>query len=238
MNQRKMAPDRIRTRREDKIVTLYNIDPAFYRKIISRNSSGGCSGRLSLYYQHHRSGKVPFNWERKPGQPRDAPEDSNQIVIPPVTLPPSAPIRVLSVTRRATGRPPCTGPRAFFLKKLKKMKMIKNTPHKQPPPPLQPPQPAVQGLPPLAGSKSRSSGAKKFFKKEMKKLKQISGVHKGKSKVEHKPEDGNTTTDERDVLGFSSSETSDFTSSSTNSSTSSSSSSSSSSFTRAIKSPK
>ena len=54
-----------------------------FRKILSRNSSVGCSSRI--YYYRNAEG-VPFNWEMQPGKSKEPPKDE---VIPPISPPPA-----------------------------------------------------------------------------------------------------------------------------------------------------
>ncbi|TXG60967.1 hypothetical protein EZV62_012330 [Acer yangbiense] len=57
-----------RKRVKEKPVSVLQGDEKFLNKILSRNSSVGGSMRVSSY---GNSGQVPFEWEMKPGMPRD-----------------------------------------------------------------------------------------------------------------------------------------------------------------------
>ncbi|KAK2646277.1 hypothetical protein Ddye_021472 [Dipteronia dyeriana] len=57
-----------RKRVKEKPVSVLQGDEKFLNKILSRNSSVGRSMRVSSYGS---SGQVPFEWEMKPGMPRD-----------------------------------------------------------------------------------------------------------------------------------------------------------------------
>ncbi|XWS73238.1 hypothetical protein CRYUN_Cryun02cG0110700 [Craigia yunnanensis] len=55
----------------------------FFNRIISRNSSVGCSSRI--YYYRSSEGK-PFNWEMQPGTPK---EPQKEDILPPISPPPA-----------------------------------------------------------------------------------------------------------------------------------------------------
>ncbi|KAJ6355434.1 hypothetical protein OIU77_005929 [Salix suchowensis] len=78
-----MTSERIKTGREEKIVSLYQLDPGFYKKILSRNPSLKCSSSISVY---RNPGGVPFTWEMQPGKPR---EESKTEIARPIRLPPA-----------------------------------------------------------------------------------------------------------------------------------------------------
>ncbi|KAJ4828145.1 hypothetical protein Tsubulata_005020 [Turnera subulata] len=84
-------------------------------RLISRNSSVGCSSRI-FYYRKGAEG-VPFQWEMQPGKPKDPPREET---IPPLSPPPA----VLSL-----GLPkPCFDveePKVSIRSKLKLWKYIK-----------------------------------------------------------------------------------------------------------------
>ncbi|XP_054820360.1 uncharacterized protein LOC129319345 [Prosopis cineraria] len=52
-------------------------------KILTRNSSVGCSSRIFYYYGSGEG--VPFNWEMKPGIAKDPPKEE----LPPLSPPPA-----------------------------------------------------------------------------------------------------------------------------------------------------
>ncbi|TXG60969.1 hypothetical protein EZV62_012332 [Acer yangbiense] len=55
----------------------------FFNKVLSRNSSNGCSSRI-LYYRSAEG--VPFKWEMQPGTPKDPPTED---ILPPLSPPPA-----------------------------------------------------------------------------------------------------------------------------------------------------
>ncbi|OMO51348.1 hypothetical protein COLO4_37717 [Corchorus olitorius] len=55
----------------------------FFNKIISRNSSVGCSSRI---YYYRSSEGIPFNWEMQPGTPKQPQEED---ILPPISPPPA-----------------------------------------------------------------------------------------------------------------------------------------------------
>ena len=66
----------------EKRVSLVQGDE-FFHKVISRDSTVGCSSRI--YYYRNSEG-VPFEWEMQPGTPKEPPKDEE---IPPITPPPA-----------------------------------------------------------------------------------------------------------------------------------------------------
>ncbi|XVF70003.1 hypothetical protein PTKIN_Ptkin11bG0126700 [Pterospermum kingtungense] len=58
-------------------------DETFFNRIISRNSSIGCSSRI---YYYRSSEGVPFNWEMQPGTPK---EPHKEDILPPISPPPA-----------------------------------------------------------------------------------------------------------------------------------------------------
>ena len=66
----------------EKRVSLVQGDE-FFHKVISRDSTEGCSSRI--YYYRNSEG-VPFEWEMQPGTPKEPPKDEE---IPPITPPPA-----------------------------------------------------------------------------------------------------------------------------------------------------
>ncbi|KAK8520513.1 hypothetical protein V6N13_031042 [Hibiscus sabdariffa] len=55
----------------------------FFNRIISRNSSIGCSSRI---YYYRSSQGIPFNWEMQPGTPK---EPQKEDTLPPISPPPA-----------------------------------------------------------------------------------------------------------------------------------------------------
>ncbi|XVE98768.1 hypothetical protein REPUB_Repub03eG0137300 [Reevesia pubescens] len=55
----------------------------FFNRIISRNSSVGCSSRI---YYYRSSEGIPFNWEMQPGTPK---EPQKEDILPPISPPPA-----------------------------------------------------------------------------------------------------------------------------------------------------
>lgn len=100
-------------RDEKKISDLCELDPAFYKKIISRSSSARHARQNST---SRFPGKIPFRWELQPGKPRDA---SSIEIQTPIRFPPA----VHSLTIPKPCLPP-TGPKAFFLRNIKNVKKI------------------------------------------------------------------------------------------------------------------
>ncbi|EEF23691.1 conserved hypothetical protein [Ricinus communis] len=111
-----MAAKHVRLEREERnIYDLYQIDPAFYKKIISRSSSIHFSRQNSF---HRCPGKVPFSWEIQPGTPRDV--SSEVEILLPSMFPPG--IHSLDMSGPCN---PETGRMAYFFKHVKKVKNIK-----------------------------------------------------------------------------------------------------------------
>ncbi|KDP36392.1 hypothetical protein JCGZ_08661 [Jatropha curcas] len=76
-----MALKRIQSRRDERTTSsLHQLDPAFYKKIISRNSSARHSRQNSIYCSPIA---VPFVWEIQPGKPRNVANHSASIRFPP-----------------------------------------------------------------------------------------------------------------------------------------------------------
>ncbi|CAK7337571.1 unnamed protein product [Dovyalis caffra] len=113
LDQKKMILDHIGTRSEDRITTVYQVDPGFYKKILSRNRSLSNSSRI-----FDNPGEVPFTWEMQPGRPREAP---NIETVPPIRLPPA--VHGLNMPKPRFHH---SGPMAYISKYIKKLKMIKN----------------------------------------------------------------------------------------------------------------
>jgi hypothetical protein len=107
---------------DERIVTLYQVDPGFYKKILSRNSSLSSSKRISDYYS---PGEVPFIWEKQPGKPREAPKIEK---VRPIRLPPAA-----HGFNMPKPRFHHSSPMAYFSKCIEKLKMIKNMQLRFPP---------------------------------------------------------------------------------------------------------
>ena len=55
----------------------------FFNRIISRNSSVGCSSRI---YYYRSSEGIPFNWEMQPGTPK---KPQKEDILPPISPPPA-----------------------------------------------------------------------------------------------------------------------------------------------------
>ncbi|XP_015887184.3 uncharacterized protein LOC107421988 [Ziziphus jujuba] len=58
-------------------------DQLFLNRIISRNSTVGCSSRV---YYYRSSEGIPFEWEMQPGTPKDPPKEE---ALPPLSPPPA-----------------------------------------------------------------------------------------------------------------------------------------------------
>jgi hypothetical protein len=151
-----MTLEGIETGREERIVSLYQVDPGFYKKILSRNSSLKCSSSISIY---RNPGEVPFTWEMQPGKPREA---SKAEIARPLRPPPA----VHGLNMPKPPRFHHSGPLAYLLRHLEKVKKIKN----------------VQlGLPPAVPSWSiLHMGAKVKFLKSSEKVKKIKNTRIGK----------------------------------------------------------
>jgi len=106
------------TGREERIVSLYQVDPGFYKKILSRNSSLKCSSSISIY---RNPGEVPFTWEMQPGKPREA---SKAEIARPLRPPPA----VHGLNMPKPPRFHHSGPLAYLLRHLEKVKKIKAPP--------------------------------------------------------------------------------------------------------------
>ncbi|KAG6772158.1 hypothetical protein POTOM_023554 [Populus tomentosa] len=107
---------------DERIVTLYQVDPGFYKKILSRNSSLSSSKSISACYS---PGQVPFIWEKQPGKPREAPKIEK---VRPIRLPPAA--HGFSMQKPRFHH---SSPMACFSKCIEKLKMIKNMQLRFPP---------------------------------------------------------------------------------------------------------
>lgn len=68
---------------EKTVASVLQGDKLFFDKMISRNSTVGCSSRI--FYCRSAEG-VPFKWEMQPGTPKDPPK---QEIIPPLSPPPA-----------------------------------------------------------------------------------------------------------------------------------------------------
>lgn len=64
--------------------SVFQGDQLFSNRIISRNSSVGCSSRV---YYYRSSEGIPFEWEMQPGTPKDPPKEEADL--PPLTPPPA-----------------------------------------------------------------------------------------------------------------------------------------------------
>lgn len=98
-------------------------DELFLNRIISRNSSVGCSSRV---YYYRSSEGVPFQWEMQPGTPKDPPKEE---VLPPLSPPPA----VISLglpkpcINEEPSKPPTSRPlRLRFWRRSKKNKSKEN----------------------------------------------------------------------------------------------------------------
>ncbi|KAJ6914169.1 hypothetical protein NC651_016429 [Populus alba x Populus x berolinensis] len=107
---------------DERIVTLYQVDPGFYKKILSRNSSLSSSKSISACYS---PGEVPFIWEKQPGKPREAPQIEK---LRPIRLPPAA-----HGFNMPQPRFHHSSPMAYFSKCIEKLKMVKNMQLRFPP---------------------------------------------------------------------------------------------------------
>ncbi|KAF9662626.1 hypothetical protein SADUNF_Sadunf18G0073900 [Salix dunnii] len=67
----------------EKKTSVHQGDNFFSNRVISRNSSAGCSSRI-FYYRSAEG--VPFKWEMQPGTPRDPPGEE---IIPALSPPPA-----------------------------------------------------------------------------------------------------------------------------------------------------
>ncbi|KAB5514383.1 hypothetical protein DKX38_028289 [Salix brachista] len=151
-----MTSERIKTGREEKIVSLYQLDPGFYKKILSRNPSLKCSSSISVY---GNPGGVPFTWEMQPGKPR---EESKTEIARPIRLPPA--VHGLNMPKPRFHH---SGPLAYLSKHVEKAKKIKNMQLRLPP--------AVPSW-----SIPRMAPAKVKFLKCSEKVKKIKNVYLGK----------------------------------------------------------
>lgn len=75
-----------RDRRVTKEVSAIQDEQLFFNRIISRNSSLGCSSRI-YYYGGRSSEGIPFNWEMQPGIPKEPRKEDIQL--PPLSPPPA-----------------------------------------------------------------------------------------------------------------------------------------------------
>ncbi|KAK3221515.1 hypothetical protein Dsin_008540 [Dipteronia sinensis] len=64
-------------------VAILEGEELLFNKVISRNSSVGCSSRI-LYYRSAEG--VPFKWEMQLGTPKDPPTED---ILPPLSPPPA-----------------------------------------------------------------------------------------------------------------------------------------------------
>ncbi|CAL1358506.1 unnamed protein product [Linum trigynum] len=94
-----------KSRREKRtIISLYQLNPSFYNKIVSRRSSVGDSDQITR-------GGVPFVWEIQPGKPR----------IPPKSLPQTAPRLSSASSLSLRNLPGVSGrKRSFLANRIKK----------------------------------------------------------------------------------------------------------------------
>ena len=74
---------RVRTVTHERKTSVHQGDNFFSGRVISRNSSAGCSSRI--FYNRSAEG-VPFKWELQPGTPRDPPREE---IIPALSPPPA-----------------------------------------------------------------------------------------------------------------------------------------------------
>ncbi|KAJ6355433.1 hypothetical protein OIU77_005928 [Salix suchowensis] len=72
-----------RTVTHERKTSVHQGDNFFSGRVISRNSSAGCSSRI--FYNRSAEG-VPFQWEMQPGTPRDPPREE---IIPALSPPPA-----------------------------------------------------------------------------------------------------------------------------------------------------
>ncbi|KAJ6372383.1 hypothetical protein OIU76_026803 [Salix suchowensis] len=72
-----------RTATHERKTSVHQGDNFFSGRVISRNSSAGCSSRI--FYNRSAEG-VPFKWEMQPGTPRDPPREE---IIPALSPPPA-----------------------------------------------------------------------------------------------------------------------------------------------------
>ncbi|KAJ6435489.1 hypothetical protein OIU84_000640 [Salix udensis] len=72
-----------RTVTHERKTSVHQGDNFFSGRVISRNSSAGCSSRI--FYNRSAEG-VPFQWEMQPGTPRDPPGEE---IIPALSPPPA-----------------------------------------------------------------------------------------------------------------------------------------------------
>lgn len=101
----------------ESMVSVLSANQGFVNRILLRNSSVGKP--FHSYYQE--PGNVPFQWEVKPGKPKDTPPLADKIIPLSLRPPPAAPSQGLSRLPRDSSRS-----RRWFWKKFKKNKKAKN----------------------------------------------------------------------------------------------------------------
>ncbi|KAH7544665.1 uncharacterized protein LOC125419156 [Ziziphus jujuba] len=110
--------ERERLRSSEKIISVFQANEFFVKKILSRNSS---VGQQSSRYHCRRPGVVPFKWELRPGKPKDPPAKE---YIPVIGPPPAILSQALSRPHHhhhdVPASPPAKKTRLLFWKRSKK----------------------------------------------------------------------------------------------------------------------
>lgn len=107
----KMAKQQSKTAERSSI--LHQSSQYFVKRILSRDSSVGCSNRL---YYHHNPGEVPFKWELKPGKAKNPQQHDNKITST-IVPPPAERLRGMSMAKKASSSG--SKPKACSWKKFK-----------------------------------------------------------------------------------------------------------------------
>ena len=93
---------------------LHQSNQYFVKRILSRDSSVGCSNRL---YYHHNPGEVPFKWELKPGKAKNPQQHDNKITSS-IDPPPAERLLGFSMAKKASSLG--SKSKAYSWKKFKK----------------------------------------------------------------------------------------------------------------------
>ncbi|KAK4605072.1 hypothetical protein RGQ29_013237 [Quercus rubra] len=108
----KMAKQQPKTAERTSI--LHQSNQYFVKRILSRDSSVGCSNRL---YYHHNPGEVPFKWELKPGKAKNPQQHDNKITST-IDPPPAERLLGFSMAKKASSLG--SKSKAYSWKKFKK----------------------------------------------------------------------------------------------------------------------
>lgn len=108
----KMAKQQPKTAERTSI--LHQSNQYFVKRILSRDSSVGCSNRL---YYHHNPGEVPFKWELKPGKAKNPQQHDNKITSS-IDPPPAERLLGFSMAKKASSLG--SKSKAYSWKKFKK----------------------------------------------------------------------------------------------------------------------